>query len=272
MSARRMPPPPRPPGRAPGTGFVCFVTCPVLAALSLPPLYWSLLSSRESDQGLGQLLRSPRALGPRRPDQGTVLLCGLGSCESQFPRLPCRGWGGSPVSLQTESFRVSLLRVCVSAEGWGWTWLQCSLSVRFAGQHVATATVRVQGSRVSPVLLGASWLTEAGPDLAPPGQGEGLSPGPDRRPRACLSSEHEYGVWPLLTGPEMQPLFLPCGCWVLAAVSHGLHLPWSLCVLGLLSLSRALDCARPRSWGPFAVGKPLSLSRSPTNRGTQLAP
>ena len=98
------------------------------------------------------------------------------------------------MSLQTETFRVSLLRVCVSAECWGWTWLQWSLSVRFTGRHVVTATVTVQGSSVSPVLLGAPWVTEAGPDLAPPGQGEGLSPGPDRRPRVCLSSEREYGA------------------------------------------------------------------------------
>lgn len=98
------------------------------------------------------------------------------------------------MSLQTETFRVSLLRVCVSAEFWGWTWLQWSLSVRFTGRHVVTATVTVQGSSVSPVLLGAPWVTEAGPDLAPPGQGEGLSPGPDRRPWVCLSSEREYGA------------------------------------------------------------------------------
>lgn len=162
--------------------------------------------------------------------------------------------------------------LCVSAECWGWTWLRWSLSVWPTGWHVVVATVTVQGSSVSPVLLGAPWVTEAGPDLAPPGQGEGLSPGPDRRPQACLSSERKCGVGPLLTGPEMQLLLLPCGCWVLAAVSHVLHLPWSLYFLGLLSLSRALDCARTRSWVPSAVGKPVPLLTSPTNRGTQLAP
>ena len=76
---------PLPPHRAPGTGFVCFVTCLVFAALSLPPLRWSLISSGESDQRVGQLLQSPRALGPRCPEQGMVLLCGLGSCESVSP-------------------------------------------------------------------------------------------------------------------------------------------------------------------------------------------
>lgn len=103
---------------------------------------------------------------------------------------------------------------------------------------------------------------EASPDLAPPGQGEGLSPGPDGRPWLCPSSQRECGVGPLLTGPEMQPLLPPRGSAASAAVSQGLHLPWSLCVLGLLSLSRALDCARTRSWGPSAVGKPLSPPRA----------
>lgn len=126
---------------------------------------------------------------------------------------------------------------------------------------MVAATVTVQGSSVSPVLLGAPWVAEAGPDLAPPGQGEGLSPGPDRRPWACPSSQRECRVGPLLTGPEMQPLLPPRGSAASAAVSQGLHLSWSLCVLGLLlSLSRALDCVRTRSWGPSAVGKPLPPS------------
>ena len=128
---------------------------------------------------------------------------------------------------------------------------------------MVAATVTVQGSGVSPVLLGAPWVTEASPNLAPPGQGEGLSPGPDGRPRACPSSQCDCRVGPLLTGPEMQPLLPPCGSAASAAVSHGLHLPWSLCILGLLpSLSQALDCARTRSWGLSAVGKPLPPSRA----------
>lgn len=43
-----LPPPPAPTGPQ-ALVFVCFVTCLVLVALSLPPLRWSLISSGESD-------------------------------------------------------------------------------------------------------------------------------------------------------------------------------------------------------------------------------
>lgn len=67
----------------------------------------------------------------------------------------------------------------------------------------------------------------------------------------------------------MQPLLLPCGCWVLAAVSHVLHLPWSLYFLGLLSLSRARLCEN-QILGSLCCGQarsPLDVShkqRDPT--------
>lgn len=121
--------------------------CLAPVGLSLQPLHWRLIRSGENDQGPRQLFQ-----GPRGPEQGKVLLCGLGRSEPQFPRLPC-GNGEYLQSPCRGTYRVSLpfygsqfLSLWNAGAGLCW-W---SLSLWFTRPHVASAMVTVHSLVLPP--------------------------------------------------------------------------------------------------------------------------